>query len=126
MNTFKTGYRRNQERRGRRVSRVRGAVAGTAERPRLVVFRSHRHMHAQAIDDSIGRTLAAASTEAKEFRTKFKHGGNVKAAIALGEIVAQKAKAAGIQAVVFDKRWYRYHGRVKAFADAARKAGLKF
>jgi large subunit ribosomal protein L18 len=126
MNTFKSGHRRNQERRGRRVRRVRGKVAGTPERPRLVVYRSHRHLHAQAIDDATGRTLAAASTESKEFRAKFKHGGNIPAALAIAELFAQKAKAAGIQALVLDKRWYRYHGRVKAFADAVRKAGLVF
>lgn len=126
MNTFKSGYRRKLERRGRRIRRVRGKVAGTLERPRLAVFRSHRHLHAQAIDDTTGRTLAAASTENKEIRSKFKHGGNLPAAQAVAELFAQRAKAAGIHAVVFDKRWYRYHGRVKAFADAVRKAGLVF
>lgn len=126
MNTFKSGYRRKLERRTRRIRRVRGKVAGTGERPRLAVFRSHRHFHVQAIDDATGRTLAAASTQNKEIRSNFKHGGNVSAAQAVGELFAQRAKAAGIQAVVLDKRWYRYHGRVKAFAEVVRKAGLSF
>jgi large subunit ribosomal protein L18 len=107
--------------RVRRHSRVRGKVRGTAERPRLAVFRSTTHTYAQVIDDSTGRTLAAVST------VNLKTGKNdVSAAVAVGKEIAAKAVGAGIKRVVFDRGGYIYHGRVKALADAAREAGLEF
>jgi large subunit ribosomal protein L18 len=105
----------------RRHSRVRGKVRGTAERPRLAVFRSTTHTYAQVIDDSTGHTLAAVST------VNLKTGKNdVSAATAVGREIAAKAVGAGITKVVFDRGGYIYHGRVKALADAAREAGLEF
>jgi large subunit ribosomal protein L18 len=109
--------------RDRRHRRVRKKVYGTAERPRLAVFRSSRHIVAQLIDDVAGVTLAAASTNEKGFDG---YGGNVEAARRIGELAAERAKAAGIEQVVFDRGGNRYHGRVKALADAAREAGLDF
>ena len=107
--------------RVRRHSRVRGKVRGTTERPRLAVFRSITHTYAQVIDDSTGRTLAAVST------VNLKTGKNdVGAAVAVGKEIAAKAVKAGVTRVVFDRGGYIYHGRVKALADAAREAGLKF
>ncbi|MHB8680776.1 MAG: 50S ribosomal protein L18 [Acidimicrobiales bacterium] len=108
----------------RRHARVRKHIAGTSERPRLAVFRSARHISAQVIDDTAGRTLAAASTVEKDLRSSG--GGNVEAAKAVGRIVAERAKAAGVTSVVFDRGGNRYHGRVAAVADAAREAGLEF
>jgi large subunit ribosomal protein L18 len=114
-------------RRLRRRNRVRRGVVGTAERPRLTVFRSSKHIYAQLIDDLNGRTLATASSlPKKDARGDLKYGGNVKAAAAIGKKLAEAAKAAGIQKVAFDRGHYRYHGRVKALADAAREAGLQF
>ena len=110
----------------RRRKHVRKTVTGTPERPRLSVFRSVKHITVQVIDDIAGRTLAAASSLSKAFREKFKHGGDVKTAAEVGKMIAEEAKKKGITAVVFDRGCYRYHGRVKALADAARKAGLKF
>lgn len=109
----------------RRHERLRRKVTGTAERPRMAVFRSLKHISVQFVDDASGRTLAAASTQGADF-PKGTYGGNVKAAEALGKLAAEKAKAQGIESVVFDKGGRKYHGRVKALADAARKAGLKF
>jgi large subunit ribosomal protein L18 len=113
---------------GRKVRhlRVRHRVVGTAERPRLVVFRSLNHIYAQLVDDTAGCTLAAADSRSPEFRERAKSGGNVAAAKIVGELVAQKAKARGISRVVFDRGGYKYHGRVKALAEAARAAGLVF
>ncbi len=108
----------------RRHYRVRKRVNGTTERPRLAVFRSTRHITAQVIDDTSGRTLAAASTNESALRTGS--GGNVAAAVVVGTLVAERAKAAGIARVVFDRGGNRYHGRVAALADAAREAGLEF
>ena len=107
--------------RGRRHRRVRLHVAGSSERPRLAVFRSLNHIYAQLIDDQSGRTLAAAST--LELKSK---ANSVAAAQKVGEAIAQKAAAAGVKAVVFDRGGFLYHGRVKALADAAREAGLEF
>ena len=104
--------------------RVRKKVAGSQERPRLVVHRSHLHMVAQIVDDVAGKTLLTCSTRHPEFRKKFQKGGNVEAAKRLGELVAQSASAAGIKKVVFDRGGYTYHGRVKALAEAARAKGL--
>lgn len=110
----------------RRRRHVRKTVTGTPERPRLSVFRSVKHIAVQVIDDIAGRTLASASTLAKAVREKIPNGGDVKAAVEVGKMIAEEAKKKGITAVVFDRGAYRYHGRVKALADAARKAGLKF
>jgi len=96
------------------------------KRPRLSVFRSGRHIYAQVIDDEQGRTLAAASTLEKDLRSKLKTGADRTAASEVGKLVAERAKAAGISAVVFDRGGYLYHGRVKALADAAREGGLEF
>jgi large subunit ribosomal protein L18 len=106
--------------------RVRRSVAGTPERPRLSVYRSIGHIYAQVIDDQNRRTLASASSIDKETRAQIKGGGNVAAAKVVGKIVAERAKAAGISKVVFDRGGYRYHGRVQALAGAAREAGLNF
>jgi large subunit ribosomal protein L18 len=95
-------------------------------RPRLSVFRSGRHIYAQVIDDGVGRTLAAASTNEKDTRGTVKNGGNKDAATVVGRLIAERAKAAGVTEVVFDRGAYLYHGRVKALADAAREGGLAF
>ncbi len=112
------------ELRKRRHFRVRKKVAGTADRPRLAIFRSTKHISAQVIDDRSGRTLAAASTVEADLRTNY--GGNVSAATAVGRLVATRAKEAGVDKVVFDRGGFGYHGRVAALADAAREAGLEF
>jgi large subunit ribosomal protein L18 len=112
--------------RTRRRWRVRKAIKGTAVRPRMSVFRSHQHLYVQLIDDAAGATLAAASTSDKELRGQLKYGGNKEAAKAVGKTIAQRALAAGIAKVAFDRREYQYHGRVAALADAAREAGLSF
>jgi len=116
--------KQKRDSRIRRHSRVRRHVAGTAERPRLAVFRSNRHVVAQVIDDRAGVTLAAAST----LETDLRGGatGNPEAAAKVGTLVAERAKAAGIEAVVFDRGGNLYHGRIKALADAAREGGLEF
>ncbi|MBI3625681.1 MAG: 50S ribosomal protein L18 [Candidatus Rokubacteria bacterium] len=113
---------------GRQVRhlRVRGRIGGTAARPRLSVFRSLKHMYAQLIDDEAARTLVFVSSQSPELRAKLKNGGNVAAAKVVGELVAQKAKALGIERVVFDRGGYQFHGRVKALADGARGGGLIF
>ena len=112
-----------KEIRSRIHKRIRRKLAGTAERPRLAVFRSTAHIYAQVIDDAAGATIVSASSVDKDGRTK---GGNVAAATSIGRLVAERAKAKGIQRVVFDRGGYQYHGRVKALADAARAAGLEF
>jgi large subunit ribosomal protein L18 len=112
-----------KEIRNRIHRRIRRKLRGTAERPRLAVFRSVAHIYAQVIDDSEGKTLASASSVDKAGKTK---GGNVAAAKAIGKLVADRAKEKGIKSVVFDRGGYQYHGRVKALADAARAAGLEF
>ena len=106
--------------------RVRQTVAGTPERPRLAVYRSLKHIYAQVIDDRAGRTLVSASSLDKQARQQTKGGSNIAAAKAIGKLVAERALAAGIQKVVFDRGGYKYHGRVEALANAAREAGLKF
>lgn len=110
----------------RRRNRVRSAVRGSAARPRLTVFRSSKHIYVQIVDDDQGKTLLAASTVSPELKGKVNYGGNVKAAEAVGALVAEKAKSAGVTKVCFDRGHYRYHGRIKALADAARKGGLDF
>ncbi|MFH1655564.1 MAG: 50S ribosomal protein L18 [Candidatus Omnitrophota bacterium] len=109
-----------------RQKRIRRHLIGTSERPRLNIFRSLKNITAQIIDDTQGRVLLRVATADKQLREKIKYGGNAKAAAVLGEILAQKAKEKGISKVAFDRAGYRYHGRVKAFAEAARKAGLGF
>lgn len=109
-----------------RHRRLRRYVRGSAARPRLAVFRSLNHICAQLIDDDAARTLLAADSRSKEFRARNRTGGNVTAARAVGELLAQKAKVAGIERVVFDRGGYKFHGRVKALADAVRAGGLVF
>ena len=106
--------------------RVRMMLSGTAERPRLCVYRSLDHIYAQVIDDRAGKTLVSASTADKETKKNLKGGGNVAAAKVVGKVIADRAKAVGVSKVVFDRGGYKYHGRVKALADAAREAGLQF
>jgi large subunit ribosomal protein L18 len=105
---------------------VRQRVEGSTERPRLCVYRSLGHIYAQLIDDRTGKTLVSASSVDKETKKNMKGGGNVAAAKVIGKAVAERAKAAGVVKVVFDRGGYKYHGRVKALADAAREAGLQF
>jgi large subunit ribosomal protein L18 len=112
--------------RQRRQFRVRRFIRGTADRPRLTIFRSHKHIYAQVIDDSTGRTLASASTQDRTLRAEVGFGGNKQAAEAIGKAVAERAKAAGVSQVCFDRGACRYHGRVAALAEAARAAGLQF
>ncbi len=116
--------RKRHDDRIRRHRRVRKKVRGTPERPRLSVFRSNKHISAQVINDLSGVTLAAASTTESTLRSAT--GGNVVAAGKVGALVAERAKAAGIETVVFDRGGFRYHGRVAALADAAREGGLEF
>ena len=117
--------RKNEKKeiRNRIHQRIRRKLRGTAERPRLAVFRSVAHIYAQVIDDAAGATLVSASSVDKGGKT---NGGNVAAASAIGKLVAERAKEKGIKRVVFDRGGYQYHGRVKALADAARTAGLEF
>ena len=110
----------------RRSSRVRAKITGTAERPRLTVFRSSKHIYVQLIDDMKGVTLAAADTKAKDFKADHKSGSNIQAAADLGKLLAETAKTKGITKVAFDRGHFKYHGRLKALADAAREAGLSF
>jgi large subunit ribosomal protein L18 len=109
----------------RRHARVRKLVAGDASRPRLSVFRSLHHIYAQLIDDATGHTLAAASTREKDIAKGLESRKNVSAAQKVGQVIAQRAKAKGITRVVFDRGGYKYHGKIKALADAARGAGLE-
>jgi large subunit ribosomal protein L18 len=110
----------------RRRQHVRRGIVGTSERPRLSVFRSSKHIYAQLIDDIKGETLAAASTRTEAVKNGTPYGGNVKAAAAVGKQLAEFAKSKGIQKAAFDRGHYRYHGRIKALADAAREGGLQF
>ncbi|MEX2080125.1 MAG: 50S ribosomal protein L18 [Dehalococcoidia bacterium] len=112
--------------RARRHARVRKVVAGTPQRPRLNVFRSSAHIYAQVIDDVAGHTLAAASDLDKDVATQVKGKNKTGQAAVVGKLVAERAKAQGIELVVFDRGGFRYHGRVKALAEAAREAGLGF
>jgi large subunit ribosomal protein L18 len=116
--------KQKQEARSRRHYRVRKKVQGSPERPRLAVFRSNKHIVVQVIDDLSGRTLAAASTHEKDL--KGGATGNKSAAAGVGRLVAERAKAAGVTRVVFDRGGFLYHGRIAAVADAAREAGLEF
>lgn len=108
-----------------RKERIRKAISGTADRPRLSVYRGNKHIYTQIIDDTTGVTLVAASTLSPEIRGKVK-GSSMETAKQVGELLAVKAKEKGIEKVVFDRAGYRYHGRIKALSDAAREGGLKF
>jgi large subunit ribosomal protein L18 len=120
-----TGLDRASE-RNRIHLRIRRKIVGTPERPRLCVFRSLNHMYAQIVNDTDGKTLVAASTRDKDVRGETKGTGNMNSAKLVGKLIAERARAKGIEAVVFDRGGYIYHGRVKALADAARESGLKF
>jgi large subunit ribosomal protein L18 len=120
-----TKTKHKQELLARRHHRVRKKVTGSAERPRLAVFRSNKHVVAQVIDDRTGRTLAAASSVEKDIRSAGPTG-NRSTSSTVGRLVAERAKAAGVTTVVFDRGGFLYHGRVAAVADAAREAGLEF
>lgn len=118
--------RDRKQRRHRIHLRIRKVVSGTAERPRLVVFRSLSNVYAQLVDDARGATLAAASTIEKDLRKTLKHCGNKVAGRLVGKAIAERARDKGITSVVFDRAGFHYHGVVKELADAAREAGLKF
>ncbi len=109
----------------RRRRHVRRRVRGTSEQPRLTVFRSNKHIYCQVVDDLAGKTLASASTMDRQLREEVKFGGNAEAAKAVGKAIAERAKAAGIEKVCFDRGHCKYHGRLAALADAAREAGLQ-
>lgn len=120
-------HKDKMERRLRRKLHIRRRVSGTEDRPRLVVFRSLRHIYCQVVDDQKGRTVAAASTMSKGLSGDLRGaGGNCKAAAEVGKAIAEKVLAQGIEKVSFDRGGYRFHGRVKALAEGARKGGLKF
>ena len=112
--------------RQRRRYHSRGKSRGTVERPRLSVFRSHKHIAVQVIDDVTRKTLVSASTRDSDVAKSISYGGNKDAAVAVGKVVAEKAIAAGVKKVRFDRGDYKYHGRIAALADAAREAGLSF
>ena len=122
MDHQKTKHRRQLRRR----LHVRRKIVGTAERPRLTVFRSSKHIYAQLIDDLTGVTMAAASSADKDVRAGSPYGGNIKAAKVVGKKLAKVAREKGIAKAAFDRGHYRYHGRIKALADAAREGGLQF
>ena len=106
--------------------RVRNRLSGTAERPRLAVFRSNNHMYAQIIDDTVGNTLVAASTAEKAVKAELEKTNDVVAAAYVGKVIAERALEKGIKAVIFDRGGFVYHGKIQALADAAREAGLEF
>ena len=126
MARARTRTKTREDKRVRRHRRVRGKVHGTAERPRLVVHRSINHLEAQVVDDVAGRTLAGLSTNAPDHRARRGELNKTDASRELGKALAEKAKAAGVTKVVFDRGGYLYHGRVKAFAEGAREGGLDF
>ena len=115
-----------KEIRAKKHMRIRNRFSGTAERPRLAVFRSNNHMYAQIIDDTVGNTLVSASTLQKDVKAELEKTNNVDAAAYLGKVIAEKAMAKGIKTVVFDRGGFIYQGKVKAWAEAAREAGLEF
>ena len=119
-------HKQVEVRRLRRQRHVRKKLFGTVERPRLCIFRSSKHIYAQVINDATGSTLAAASTLDADIKGQAPYGGNKAAAVLVGKAVAERAKEAGIDKICFDRRSYKYHGRVQALADAAREAGLQF
>ena len=117
---------KKQKRLDRRKWSIRNHLSGTTERPRLSVFRSDKHIYAQVIDDIAGRTLASAASTNADVRGELKTGANVEAAKRVGRAIAERAKAVGVGQVAFDRGGRKYHGRIKALADAAREGGLKF
>ncbi|MGA7622231.1 MAG: 50S ribosomal protein L18 [Candidatus Acidiferrales bacterium] len=120
-------HRLSREAHRRRIHvRTRKTLAGTADRPRLCVHRSSKHIRAQVVDDQTNRTIVSASSLDGEVRKTIKGGGNIAAAKVVGKIIAERAKEKGVENVVYDRGGYQYHGRVKALAEAAREAGLKF
>lgn len=121
-----SGLKQLKKQRQRRLMRVREHIKSTATRPRLSVFRSGKNFYCQIIDDMAGRTLCAMSTQQKDVRGQVPKGGTIQAAAVVGQKLAELAKSKGIDKVVLDRGQYNYHGRVKAFAEAARKAGLQF
>jgi len=120
MNIYKEKYRKRLKRR----KGIRKKISGSKERPRLSVFRSSKNIYCQLIDDTTGRTLASASTLTKDIKDKLPYGGNVKGAELVGQKIAEEASKLGITKIVFDRGGYKYHGRVKALADSARKNNL--
>ncbi len=122
MNSINKKYKK----RLRRRKGIRKKVFGVEERPRLSVFRSSKNIYCQIINDTTGKTLASASTLTKEIKDKFPYGGNVKAAELVGQKIAEEASKLGITKIVFDRGGYKYHGRVKALADSARKNSLAY
>lgn len=119
-------HRQVQTRRLRRQRRVRNRLFGTPQRPRLAVFRSSKHIYAQVINDQTATTLVSASTMDPEIKGQLGYGGNKAAAEVVGRVIAERARKAGIDKICFDRRSYKYHGRVEALAQAARAAGLQF
>ena len=126
MASARVGRLSKDQHRKRIHRRVRVSLEGTQERPRLCVYRSLGHIYAQVIDDRQGKTLVSASSVDGQTKKNLKGGGNIAAAKVIGKAIAERAKAAGVSKVVFDRGGYKYHGRVKALADAAREAGLQF
>ena len=119
--------RLSREAHRRRIHvRMRRRITGTEERPRLCVHRSSRHIRAQVVNDQTGRTIVSASSLDSEVRAMIKGGGNIAASKIVGKVIAERARAKGVEKVVFDRGGYQYHGRVQAIAEAAREAGLKF
>ncbi|MBL0210247.1 MAG: 50S ribosomal protein L18 [Holophagaceae bacterium] len=121
-----TELRNLASRREKTKARIRGRLSGTAERPRLTIYKSLKRIYVQAVDDSKGVTVASASSLEKDLRAKLSNGANIDAAKAVGASIAARLQEKGIKAVVFDRNGYLYHGRVKALADSAREAGLQF
>jgi large subunit ribosomal protein L18 len=121
-----TELRNLASRREKTKARIRGRLSGTAERPRLTIYKSLKRIYVQAVDDAKGVTVASASSLEKDLRTKLSNGANIDAAKAVGASIAARLQEKGIKAVVFDRNGYLYHGRVKALADSAREAGLQF
>jgi large subunit ribosomal protein L18 len=127
MATVASAAKRRSVARGKRHARVRRKVSGSADRPRLCVFRSHKNIYAQVVDDAAGSTLASASSLEKDVASAAKDGkGKVSLSVAVGRKIAERAKEKGIVKVCFDRGGYRFHGRVKALADAAKEGGLDF
>ncbi len=121
---IKSENRKNKIQKRHQTIRVK--ISGTAEAPRLAVYRSTKHIYAQVINDVTGVTIASSSSVDKDMKDKLKHGGNIEAAKLVGETIAKKALKAGVKDVVFDRGGFLYHGRIQALADAAREAGLNF
>ncbi len=121
-----TELRNLASRRDKTKARIRGRLSGTAERPRLTIYKSLKRIYVQAVDDAKGVTVASASSLEKDLRAKLSNGANIDAAKAVGASIAARLQEKGIKAVVFDRNGYLYHGRVKALADSAREAGLQF